>query len=56
MVKILVLVAFLSQLLFSEEEAGKYITWKEHIIDDSTTGPVDLEGSDGLVMGCSGLG
>ncbi len=50
MVKILVLFVFLSQLLFSEEEAGKYITWKEHIIDDSTTGPVDLEGSDGLVM------
>ncbi len=50
MVKILILFAFFSQLLFSEEEAGKYITWKEHIIDDSITGPVDLEGSDGLVM------
>ena len=50
MVKILVLFTLFSPLLLSEVEAGNYITWREHIIDDSSTGPVDLEGSDGLVM------
>lgn len=49
MVKVLGLFALFSSLLFSED-TGKYISWKEHIIDDSTSGPKDLEGSDGLVM------
>jgi len=29
---------------------GKYITWKEHIIDDPSMGVSDLSGSDGLSM------
>jgi hypothetical protein len=49
MVKVLGLFALFSSLLFSED-TSKYISWKEHIIDDSTSGPKDLEGSDGLVM------
>jgi hypothetical protein len=49
MVKVLGLFALFSSLLFSED-TGKYISWKEHIIDDSTSGPKDLEGSDGLVV------
>ena len=50
MVKVLVLLFFFSSLLFSKEDTTKYISWNEHIIDDSVTGPKDLEGSDGLVM------
>ena len=49
MVKVLGLFALFSSLLFSED-TGKYISWKEHIIDDSFSGPKDLEGSDGLVV------
>ena len=49
MVKVLGLFALFSSLLFSED-TGKYISWKEHIIDDSSVGPPDLAGSDGLVM------
>ena len=29
---------------------GRYISWREHIIDDEATGGVALSGSDGLVM------
>ena len=29
---------------------GSFITWKEHIIDDSKNGPADLSGSDGLAI------
>jgi len=29
---------------------GKYISWREHIIDDPTRGVPDLAGGDGLVM------
>ena len=50
MVKVLVLSALLSLSLSSQESMNTYISWKEHIIDDSITGPKDLEGSDGLVM------
>ncbi len=31
-------------------EAGQYISWKEHIIDDLETGGVPIAGSDGLEM------
>ena len=50
MVKALSIIFLFSSFIFSEEEAKKYISWKEHVIDDSTSGPKDLEGSDGLVM------
>ena len=30
---------------------GRYISWREHIIDDLATGGVAIAGSDGLVMG-----
>ena len=50
MVKVLVLFALFSLSLSSQESLATYISWKEHIIDDSITGPKDLEGSDGLVM------
>jgi len=29
---------------------GRYITWREHVIDDPTLGVADLSGSDGLAM------
>ena len=29
---------------------GRYISWREHIIDDPTLGVADLSGSDGLAM------
>ncbi|MDZ7668705.1 MAG: FG-GAP-like repeat-containing protein [Gammaproteobacteria bacterium] len=29
---------------------GRYITWREHVIDDPTLGLADLAGSDGLAM------
>ena len=29
---------------------GRYISWREHMIDDETTGGVELRGSDGLVI------
>lgn len=29
---------------------GRYISWREHIVDDETTGGDQLRGSDGLVM------
>ncbi len=29
---------------------GAWISWHEHVIDDPTTGPADLAGSDGLAM------
>ena len=29
---------------------GRFITWREHIIDDEATGGPELRGSDGLVM------
>ena len=29
---------------------GRYISWRERIIDEETTGGVQLRGSDGLVM------
>ena len=29
---------------------GKYISWKEHIIDDTEISGVNISGSDGLVM------
>ena len=50
MVKVLSIIFLFSSFIFSAEEDKKYISWKEHIIDDSTSGPKDLEGSDGLVM------
>ncbi|MFP6573132.1 MAG: hypothetical protein VB674_11010, partial [Vicinamibacterales bacterium] len=31
-------------------EDGGYISWREHIIDESATAGIDLSGSDGLVM------
>ncbi len=31
--------------------SGEYISWKEHIIDDSEIAGFELSGSDGLVMG-----
>lgn len=30
--------------------AGEYISWREHIIDDSATGGVSIAGGDGLAM------
>ena len=29
---------------------GRYISWREHIVDDEATGGVPIAGSDGLVM------
>ena len=30
---------------------GEYISWREHVIDDSATSGENISGSDGLVMG-----
>ena len=30
---------------------GRYISWREHVIDDQATSGIELRGSDGLVMG-----
>ena len=38
----------LSSLFLSSIGAERTLSWKEHIIDDSTLGPSDLAGSDGL--------
>ena len=38
----------LSSLFLSNIGAERTLSWKEHIIDDSTLGPSDLAGSDGL--------
>ena len=38
----------LSGLFLSNIGAERTLSWKEHIIDDSTLGPSDLAGSDGL--------
>jgi hypothetical protein len=40
----------LAGLFISYSSAQTNISWKEHIIDDSSVGPPDLAGSDGLVM------
>ena len=40
----------LTGLFISYSRAQTNISWKEHIIDDSSVGPPDLAGSDGLVM------
>ena len=40
----------LAGLFISYSSAETNISWKEHIIDDSSVGPPDLAGSDGLVM------
>ena len=40
----------LAGLFISYASAQSNISWKEHIIDDSSVGPPDLAGSDGLVM------
>ena len=40
----------LTGLFISYSSAQTNISWKEHIIDDSSVGPPDLAGSDGLVM------
>ena len=40
----------LAGLFTSYSSAQTNISWKEHIIDDSSVGPPDLAGSDGLVM------
>ena len=37
-------------LFISYSSAQPNISWQEHIIDDSSIGPPDLAGSDGLVM------
>jgi hypothetical protein len=34
----------------SRTPQGEYIAWREHVIDDETTGGPELRGSDGLVM------
>ena len=39
------------QLSEAKSINGKYISWKEHIIDDPTIAGFKLSGSDGLVMG-----
>ena len=43
----LVLLLF-SLLFFPLLSSENQISWKEHIIDDSSLGPPDLAGSDGL--------
>lgn len=35
----------------AQTQAGEYISWQEHIIDDPVIAGFDLSGSDGLVMG-----
>ena len=39
-----------SQPTQARSSDGRYISWREHIIDDEATGGVALSGSDGLVM------
>ena len=29
---------------------GKYISWREHVVDDEATSGIELRGSDGLVL------
>lgn len=38
------------QLSDAKSHDGKFISWREHIIDDPTRGLPDLSGGDGLVM------
>ena len=39
-----------SQLSRARSEAGEFISWREHVIDDPSLGVSDLSGSDGLVL------
>ena len=34
----------------ARSQDGSYISWREHIIDDTAAGGVAIRGSDGLVM------
>ena len=38
------------QLTDTQSTDAQYISWKEHLVDDSQLGGIDLSGSDGLVM------
>ncbi len=40
-----------SRLSDAKSVDGRYISWKEHLIDTAETNDVDLSGSDGLTMG-----
>ena len=39
-----------SQLTLARATDGQFISWREHVIDDASTGGADLRGGDGLVM------
>jgi hypothetical protein len=39
-----------SQLTTARTPSGAYIGWREHVIDDASTGGDELQGGDGLVM------
>lgn len=39
------------QLSYIKSSNGEYISWKEHIIDDTASSGVDISGSDGLSIG-----
>ncbi len=39
------------QLSRAQTPEGQYISWREHIIDDTEIGGVELSGSDGLTVG-----
>ena len=39
-----------SQLTQARTTKGEYISWREHLIDDESTGGAELRGGDGLVM------
>ena len=45
-----IILFIIAGLFISYSSAQPNISWKEHIIDDSSIGPPDLAGSDGLVM------
>ena len=45
-----IILFIIAGLFLSYSSAQPNISWKEHIIDDSSIGPPDLAGSDGLVM------
>ena len=45
-----IILFIIAGLFLSYSSAQTNISWKEHIIDDSSIGPPDLAGSDGLVM------
>lgn len=40
-----------SQLTQARAADGRYISWREHLVDDVSIGGVEVAGSDGLVMG-----